>query len=187
MTQSDVNDLLAVMKMVSERAGKIILGYYVDEAGIEARSKDDASPVTDADEAAEEFILEALEQISGDMPVVAEEQVVAALNAAELVRTAGKLPAGYDPDKPFWLVDPLDGTKEFISKNGEFTVNIALIQDREPVAGVVHAPALDMMGRPWIWRRGPYQTRAIPLSPVAATARARSWRPSYPTRRSLTG
>ena len=133
MTQSDVEDLLAVLKMVAERAGKIILAYYVDEDGVEARQKDDSSPVTDADEAAEEFILEALEQISGEMPVVAEE-----------LAAAGKLPASYDPDKPFWLVDPLDGTKEFLNRNGEFTVNIALIQDREPVAGVVHAPALDM-------------------------------------------
>ena len=133
MTQSDVEDLLAVMKMVAERAGKVILAYYVEEAAVEARQKDDSSPVTDADEAAEEFILDALRQISGDMPIIAEEQAA-----------AGELPAGYDPERPFWLVDPLDGTKEFLSKNGEFTVNIALIQDHEPVAGVVHAPALDM-------------------------------------------
>lgn len=124
-------DLLAALRLVAERAGKIILGYYVEEAEIEVRSKDDASPVTAADEAAEAFILEALDKLTPEIPVVSEE----AASAGHLPDVTGGR---------FWLVDPLDGTKEFISRNGEFTVNIALIEDGRPVAGVVHAPALAM-------------------------------------------
>ncbi len=129
--QSDDDDLLAAQRLIAERAGKVILGYYVAAEEIEVRAKADASPVTDADEAAEEFILEALAKLTPEVPVVSEE-------AAS---------AGHFPDVSagrFWLVDPLDGTKEFISRNGEFTVNIALIEDGVPVAGVVHAPALAM-------------------------------------------
>jgi 3'(2'), 5'-bisphosphate nucleotidase len=123
-----------VLRLIAERAGKVILGYYVEaeETGeIEVREKDDASPVTDADEAAEAFILGALNTLTPDIPVVAEEAMA----------------AGEEPvieGNRFWLVDPLDGTKEFISRNGEFTVNIALIEDGQPAAGVVHAPALAM-------------------------------------------
>ena len=134
MNLQDTDDLLAALRMIAERAGKVTLGFYVaaNETGeVEVRQKADSSPVTDADEAAEEFILEALAKLTPDIPVVSEE-------AAS---------AGHTPDVSggaFWLVDPLDGTKEFISGNGEFTVNIALIEQGQPVAGVVHAPALAM-------------------------------------------
>lgn len=124
-------DIIATLKMIAERAGKIILAYYVEGEEIEVRQKDDASPVTEADEAAETFILGALNTLTPDIPVVAEEAMA----------------AGEEPvieGNRFWLVDPLDGTKEFISRNGEFTVNIALIEDGQPVAGVVHAPAMAM-------------------------------------------
>ncbi len=127
----DDEDLLSVLRLIAERAGKVILAYYVENEEFEVRRKADASPVTEADEAAEAFILQALETLTPDIPVVAEEAMA----------------AGIQPDISgglFWLVDPLDGTKEFISRNGEFTVNIALIQDGEPVAGVVHAPAMAM-------------------------------------------
>ncbi len=125
----DDDDLQAVMRLIAERAGQVILAHYAEGAAIEVRAKDDASPVTAADEAAEAFILQALETLTPKIPVVAEEAMA----------------AGTQPDISdglFWLVDPLDGTKEFLARNGEFTVNIALIQDGEPVAGVVHAPAL---------------------------------------------
>ena len=125
------DDIIATLKMIAERAGKIILAYYVEGEEIEVRQKDDASPVTEADEAAETFILGALNTLTPDIPVVAEEAMA----------------AGEEPvieGNRFWLVDPLDGTKEFISRNGEFTVNIALIEDGQPVAGVVHAPAMAM-------------------------------------------
>jgi 3'(2'), 5'-bisphosphate nucleotidase len=92
--------------------------------------KADDSPVSEADHRAEEAILARLSAAMPDVPVVAEEAVA-----------AGEVPA---VDGSFLLVDPLDGTKEFISRNGEFTVNIALVEDGRPVLGVVLAPALDL-------------------------------------------
>ncbi len=124
-------DILSVLRLIAERAGKVILAYYVEGEDIEVREKDDASPVTEADEAAETFILGALNTLTPDIPVVAEEAMA-----------AGEMPV--IEGNRFWLVDPLDGTKEFISRNGEFTVNIALIEDGQPAAGVVHAPAMAM-------------------------------------------
>ena len=128
---ADREALLAVLRLIAERAGKEILAYYVEGGEIEVRHKADASPVTEADQAAEDFILPALKTLTPEIPVVSEEASA----------------AGHQPDVSggrFWLVDPLDGTKEFISRNGEFTVNIGLIEDGRPVAGVVHAPALAM-------------------------------------------
>jgi len=92
------------------------------------RRKDDASPVTEADERAEAHILAALRQLAPQFPIVAEEEVA-----------AGRIP---EVGRAFWLVDPLDGTKEFINHNDEFTVNIALVEDGAPTLGVVLAPAL---------------------------------------------
>lgn len=92
------------------------------------QGKSDASPVTAADERAEALILPALAALLPDVPVVAEESV-----------SSGHVPEIGDR---FWLVDPLDGTKEFISRNGEFTVNIALVENGQPVIGLVLAPAL---------------------------------------------
>ena len=125
-------DLLAVLRLLAERAGKIALAYYAEAENIEVRDKADASPVTEADEACEAFLLEALHKLTPDIPVVSEE-----------ASSQQGLP-DIDVTQPFWLVDPLDGTREFISRNGEFTVNVALIRNRQPVAGVVHAPALAM-------------------------------------------
>ena len=90
--------------------------------------KDDNSPLTEADLAAHHVIIDGLSVLTPAIPVVSEE------DAASLVHRVAK--------KPFWLIDPLDGTKEFIARNGEFTVNIALVVQGEPVWGVVHAPAI---------------------------------------------
>ncbi|MCL4160752.1 UNVERIFIED_CONTAM: hypothetical protein GTU68_024212, partial [Idotea baltica] len=108
------------------RAGEDILKVYCEP--FEVLSKTDGSPVTKADAAAEKIILAGLAERFAGIPVIAEE-------AAE----AGALPA---VSSRYFLVDPLDGTKEFLKKNGEFTVNIALIEDGKPVFGVVSAPAL---------------------------------------------
>ena len=108
------------------QAGHKILEYYKEPIHVEAKS--DKSPLTQADLAAHDIISEGLKKITPDIPVISEE---------------GGL-ASYDERKEwgvFWLVDPLDGTKEFIKKNGEFTVNIALIENGSPVYGVVHVPA----------------------------------------------
>ncbi len=107
-------------------AGAEILRIYATEFAVEA--KGDASPVTEADQRAEAIILANLKRLAPDIPIVAEEEAA-----------AGRIPA---TAKRFFLVDPLDGTKEFISRNGEFTVNIALIEDGEPIQGAVYAPAL---------------------------------------------
>jgi 3'(2'), 5'-bisphosphate nucleotidase len=124
--------LLAEVEAIAERAGAIILGFY--DGPVATRAKADASPVTAADEAAEAVILPALEPLLPGVPAVSEEAV-----------SAGRIPDVHGPGNPggrFWLVDPLDGTKEFLSRNGEFTVNIALIDHGRPILGVVHIPAL---------------------------------------------
>lgn len=126
-----ISSLPALDEVVSitRAAGALIMSVYATDFAV--RGKEDASPVTEADERAEALILDALVRLSPDIPIVAEEMVA-----------AGKVP---QVGSKFWLVDPLDGTKEFISRNGEFTVNIALVQDGEPVLGVVYAPALERM------------------------------------------
>jgi 3'(2'), 5'-bisphosphate nucleotidase len=124
--------LLAAVEAIAEQAGAVILRHYA--GAVEARAKADASPVTAADEAAEAVIVPALEALTPGVPVVSEEAVA-----------AGHTPAVHgaaNPSGRFWLVDPLDGTKEFLSRNGEFTVNIALIEKDRPALGVVHIPAL---------------------------------------------
>jgi 3'(2'), 5'-bisphosphate nucleotidase len=107
-------------------AGAEILRIYATDFVV--TDKSDASPVTEADQRAEAIILESLKHLAPDIPVVAEEEAA-----------AGRVPS---TATRFFLVDPLDGTKEFISRNGEFTVNIALIENGEPVRGAVYAPAL---------------------------------------------
>jgi 3'(2'), 5'-bisphosphate nucleotidase len=110
-------------------AGALIMQVYATDFAV--RGKTDASPVTEADEKAEALIVAALQKLAPQVPIVAEEAVAggAAVQAGEW----------------FWLVDPLDGTKEFISRNGEFTVNVALVHHGVPVLGVVYAPALDRL------------------------------------------
>ena len=119
--------MLRALARIAYDAGAIVLSHYTDE--ITATRKEDQSPVTAADVEAERFILKRLAQLAPDVPVVAEEEVA----------------AGHTPKvgKHFFLVDPLDGTKEFVNKNGEFTINIAEIIDGRPVRGVVYAPARD--------------------------------------------
>jgi 3'(2'), 5'-bisphosphate nucleotidase len=109
----------------AQRAGAAIMSVYATDFLVQ--DKADASPVTAADEAAEKMILADLAAIAPDIPVVAEEAVA-----------AGRVPVIADC---FFLVDPLDGTREFISRRDEFTVNVALIEAGKPVLGVVFAPA----------------------------------------------
>ncbi|MEO9971932.1 MAG: 3'(2'),5'-bisphosphate nucleotidase CysQ [Hyphomonadaceae bacterium] len=119
-------DTLATIAL---EAGALIMGIYATD--FDVSSKDDASPVTEADQRAETLILNALTALAPDIPVLAEESVA----AGEIPKIGNR----------FFLVDPLDGTKEFINKRGEFTVNIALIEHGRPVMGVVFAPALDRL------------------------------------------
>jgi 3'(2'), 5'-bisphosphate nucleotidase len=130
VTQQDLaqpltNDQYDALTATAIAAGKVIMDIYARP--IDVTLKEDRSPVTEADTAAEKVILNDLKKIAPDVPAIAEEAAA-----------AGQIP---DVAERFFLVDPLDGTREFISRNGEFTVNIGLIENGVPVAGVVYAPA----------------------------------------------
>lgn len=122
----DLDTLAGSLCETAQRAGQAIREVYA--GGLDVRQKDDASPVTDADEAAETIILADLARVAPNVPVIAEEAVA-----------AGEVPETGDL---FFLVDPLDGTKEFVSGTGEFTVNIALVRGGVPRFGLILAPAL---------------------------------------------
>lgn len=111
---------------IAQAAGVVVMRHY--EEGAAARIKADRSPVTDADEEAEKLILAELATAFPGVPVVAEEEAA-----------AGRI---VDAGQHFFLVDPVDGTKEFIRRSGEFTVNIGEVKDGAPIAGVVFAPAI---------------------------------------------
>ena len=132
------------LESIAEAAGREILRWY-GARDAEVSHKADGTPLTSADRAANDLILAALEAWDGSIPVVSEEGGSGAGEPASMER--------------FWLVDPLDGTKEFLTGNGEFTVNIALIDRGDPVLGVVSAPAPGLIwsaGRGLgAWRRGP--------------------------------
>ncbi len=123
------NDLLDVAIVAALNAGKAILEIYHSK-DFEIELKSDQSPLTKADREAHHIISNTLRPLG--IPLLSEESVVTPYQ----VRKAWT---------KFWLVDPLDGTKEFIKRNGEFTVNIALIEDKNPVLGVVYAPVNDVL------------------------------------------
>ena len=154
---ADPARLLAPIRDLAAEAGAAILTHY--RPNIAVRSKADASPVTAADEEAEAIILEGLGRLTPDIPIVSEE----AFARGEISSQA--------PWR-FWLVDPLDGTKEFLKRNGEFTVNIALIAHGRPLIGVVVAPALSQAyggtgpGSAWEWRNGIERAIAVRRPPA---------------------
>ena len=123
------NKLLLDVCNVSIEAGKEILNFYNND--IEVTRKEDLSPLTKADLASNKIILKSLNKLNSNIPILSEESLV-----DWSIRKNWK---------KYWLVDPLDGTKEFIKKNGEFTVNIALIEDNKPILGVVYVPAKSLL------------------------------------------
>jgi len=114
---------------IAEHAGSIILNIY--QRDFEIKEKTDQSPLTEADMASHKFITESLKLLHPSIPLLSEES----LDAEMAERMSWK---------SYWLIDPLDGTKEFVKRNGEFTVNIAYVHNHRPVFGVVHAPVLDV-------------------------------------------
>ena len=118
---------LQALVAVARRAGDSIMKHYVGEFAVNYKA--DRSPVTAADLAAHRAILDELSRLTPDIPCLSEE--------AESITWEQRRHW-----QRYWLIDPLDGTREFIARNGEFTVNIALIEQGDPVMGVVHAPAL---------------------------------------------
>ncbi len=121
-----VNDIVTIAK----EAGDAIMKIYHRDFSI--AYKDDHSPLTEADTLSNEIICNALKNLYPNIPILSEENKAAPYSERKQW-------------KYFWLIDPIDGTKEFIKKNGEFTVNIALIHKQTPVLGVVYAPALNDM------------------------------------------
>jgi 3'(2'), 5'-bisphosphate nucleotidase len=156
-------ELLEQVIRIARIAGKAVMEVYATDHAV--KSKTDKSPVTEADVRAEAIILAALRELTPEVPIVAEEAVA-----------AGEVPS---VGTEFWLVDPLDGTKEFIGRNGEFTVNIAMVRDGVPVLGAVFAPAL---GRLFAgaqesgafaedsYGRRPIHCRAVPLEGLTVVA-----------------
>jgi len=124
----DPNRLLLEVTALAREAGRAILEIYASSFSV--REKEDRSPLTEADLRSEKLILAGLKRIAPEIPVLSEETGQVAWSAR---RNWSRL----------WVVDPLDGTKEFVQRNGEFTVNIALVDEHRPVLGIVHAPALE--------------------------------------------
>ena len=122
----DLRRLLEGVVALARAAAVPIARVYATD--FDVRHKDDRSPVTEADTAAEEVIVAGLRELSPAIPIVSEEATGSARPEA--------------PGSRFWLVDPLDGTLEFVRRNGEFTINIALVEDGRPTAGAVYAPAI---------------------------------------------
>ncbi|MGO9172841.1 MAG: 3'(2'),5'-bisphosphate nucleotidase CysQ [Rhodomicrobium sp.] len=125
LESGDYRDFALSVMAAAQKAGAAIMDIYRADPNV--RYKADSSPVTDADHASEDIVIAALFKLMPDVPVIAEEQV-----------SEGNIP--YTSDA-YFLVDPLDGTKEFLKLNGEFTVNIALVSAGKPIFGLVYAPA----------------------------------------------
>jgi len=132
MIREDIGAMMPALLKIAKAAGDKIMEVYQDEAGYNVEQKADDSPLTRADKEANDIICLGLEKLPLRFPIISEENK--------------KIP--YSERKDFeycWMVDPLDGTKEFIKRNGEFTVNIALIHQNRSVAGVVYAPVVEEM------------------------------------------
>lgn len=137
---------------IAHAAGGLIMPYFIQ--GCDVVEKKDNSPVTEADHKAEALILEQLAAIAPGLPVLAEEEVA-----------AGRIP---DLGNVYACVDPLDGTREFINQRKDFTVNIGIIADKKPVAGVIYAPARSVLyvahpeAAPWMAEMAPDADWAMP-------------------------
>ena len=127
-TTLPIQTLVPQLVTLAHRAGEAVMKFYSQEE-LGTTYKEFDSPLTCADIASHDLIVEQLQALTPSVPVLSEESKAVPYHVRQAWRT-------------FWLVDPLDGTKEFIKRNGEFTVNIALIEDGRPVFGIVHAPAL---------------------------------------------
>jgi 3'(2'),5'-bisphosphate nucleotidase len=158
-TRDEIAEALAEIALA---AGPAMMEVYAEDPT--SRAKSDGSPVTEADERAEAIIRAGLEALAPETPIVAEEAVAA----------GGEMRVG----EQFFLVDPLDGTREFLKRNGEFTVNVALIRMGAPYAGAVYAPALDRL-----WVGGEHAWTS--LSHVGSGLPARQDRQRLSTRTAL--
>src|SRR5277367_5495272 len=126
----DLHALSTALLPIVARAGAAIMRVY--DSGFSVHHKDDDSPLTQADLESQQIILDGLAVLTPDIPILSEESAQAPWSERQSWRE-------------LWVVDPLDGTREFVKRHGEFTVNIALVQAHEPVLGVVAAPALGLL------------------------------------------
>lgn len=128
------SDLIKSLDALVRKAGDAILEVYAQSGDVEYDAKADDSPLTEADRRAHKILVEGLQALTPQWPVLSEESVMPDFAERSSWGT-------------YWLVDPLDGTKEFINRNGEFTVNVALIEQGEPVAGWVWVPVRETLYR----------------------------------------
>ncbi len=131
MSDQDLSALLDIAKHSAVKAGKVILDIY-NSGDFTSYQKDDDSPVTTADYKSNEVIMEALQRETPDIPIMSEEVDCGPLASREHWQR-------------YWLLDPIDGTQEFIARSGDFAVNIALIENNVPVLGVIYWPAGDTL------------------------------------------
>ena len=128
MSKGDLAALMPEVVGLARKASEAVMRIY--HGGHTVKRKADASPVTEADHASEAIILEGLRRLTPEMPVLSEEEV-----------SHHGIHFDYEnPPKRYWLVDPVDGTKEFVAKRGEFTINIGLVENGQPILGVLHVP-----------------------------------------------
>lgn len=128
MTSSQLKELLEPAIDLARMAGERILAVY--ETAFEVTRKEDKSPLTEADMAAHKVITTGLAHLTPSLPMLSEEGPGIDFETRRRWQT-------------YWLIDPLDGTREFVKRNGEFSVNIALVEDHQPILGIVYAPVLD--------------------------------------------
>lgn len=150
--------LARAMTELAVAAGEAILA--VDHRRAKTNGKDDGSPVTEADLAADNIIVEGLKRLRPDIPVISEERV-----AGEVASSEGK--------ELFFIVDPLDGTREFLTGHNDYTVNIALVANGRPLIGIVSAPALGLLWRGIVGRGAERLALASPDRAEAIHTRAR--------------
>lgn len=146
MNRDELQALIDPVIRLAESAGESILAIY--DAGFEVTDKADNTPLTDADLAAHTTIVEGLARLTPEIPVLSEES------------TSIPFKERQQWDR-YWLIDPLDGTREFIKRNGEFTVNIALIENHQSILGVIQVPVNGILYYAWreggAWKKLPQQ------------------------------
>lgn len=146
MNENDYKELASALIYTAQSAGELIMRYR--DSGQEVTFKEDGSPVTAADRAAEELILNDLAGLTPGITVIGEE-------------SAGALKDTFDPDQPFFLVDPVDGTRGFVKGGNEFSVNIGYVENRKPIFGLIYAPALGKL----YFTRTPQEAVYVQMAP----------------------